>query len=161
MLAANEQRFWRIYHEYLDRPDGDYAELLRRGEVTWQEGVDPEAWRAAIRRKARQDKISVGTSRSGERAFGFVNRRIPRDREQEVMAREFQRAEVLRGLRNRAALLGHEIVGWVRHDVESISVCRHCDERLYTRTDSQQIDDGEALTRPCPDHPPRDLSGLP
>jgi hypothetical protein len=161
VLAANEQRFWRIYHEYLDRPDGDYAELLRWGEVSSQEGVDSEAWRGAIRRKARQDKISVSTSRCGERAFALVNRTIPGDKEQEVMAREFQRAEVLRGLRNRAALLGHEIVGWVRHDVESIAVCRHCDARLYIRTDSQRIDDGDALTRPCPGRPPRDLSRLP
>jgi hypothetical protein len=161
MLAANEERFWRIYHEYLERPGGDYAELLRRGQVTSHEGVDPEAWRAEIRRKARQDKISVSTSRDGQRAFAIVNRTIPPEQEQEVMAREFQRSEVLRELRNRSAALGHELVGWVRHDIESISLCRHCGARLYARTDARRSEDGEALTHPCPGRAPLDLSGLP
>jgi hypothetical protein len=66
MLAAHEERFQRIYTDYRDRPSGDYAELLRRGEVMSREGVDPEEWRAEIRRKARQDKVHVMT-RDSER----------------------------------------------------------------------------------------------
>jgi hypothetical protein len=161
MLGANEQRFWQIYHEYLDRPGGDYAKLLRRGAVSSPEGSDPEVWRAEIRRKARQDKISVSTSRDGERAFAIVNRTIPREQEQEVTAREFERYVALRELRNRTALLGHELVGWVRHDVESISICSHCGARLYARTDSEKIEDGEALTQRCPGRPLVDLTDVP
>jgi hypothetical protein len=111
MLGANEQRFWRIYHECLDRPGGDYAELLRRGEVSSPEGSDPEAWRAEIRRKARQDKISVSTSRGGDRAFAIVNRTIAREQDQDATARELERYVPLRELRNRTSLLGHELIG--------------------------------------------------
>jgi hypothetical protein len=95
MLAVNEERFRRIYREYLESPGGDYAELLRRGEVGSPEGTDPEAWRAEIRRKARQDKVSVSTSCSGDRAFAMINKAIPREEEPEVMAREFHRYEAL------------------------------------------------------------------
>jgi hypothetical protein len=161
MLASNEERFWRIYHEFRDRPGGDYAELLRTGAVSSPEGVDPEEWRSEIRRKARTDKISVSTSREGDRAFAMVNKTIPREQEQEVLGREFDRYQALRELRNRAALLGHELFGWLRHDAESISLCVHCGARLYTRTDSQPIEDGEALTDRCPGREPVDLSEVP
>jgi hypothetical protein len=161
MLAANEQRFWRIYHQYRDRPGGDYAELLRRGTVSAPEGVDVEAWRAEIRRQARRDKVSVSTSREGDRAVAMVGKTIPREREREVTAVEFERYVAVRELRNRAALLGHELIGWVRHDVESISLCRHCGARLYARTDAQRIEDGEALTQRCPGRPSVDLSEVP
>jgi hypothetical protein len=40
MLVAHEERFQRIYTDYRDRPSGDYAELLRRGEVMSREGVN-------------------------------------------------------------------------------------------------------------------------
>jgi hypothetical protein len=43
MLAAHEERFRRIYSVYIERPTGNYAEMLRRGEVSSPEGVDPEA----------------------------------------------------------------------------------------------------------------------
>ncbi|HET7380264.1 MAG TPA: hypothetical protein VFJ24_09510 [Gaiellales bacterium] len=161
MVPANEQRFWWIYHEYVDRPGGDYAELLRRGTVSSPDGVDVEAWRSDIRRKARQDKVSVSTSRAGDRAFAIVNKTITGDQEHEVSAVEFDRYIAVRELRNHAALLGHELVGWIRHDVESISLCSHCGARLYARTDSQPIEDGEALTQSCPGRAPVDLSEVP
>ena len=69
MKPEHDERFRRIADDYLDRPGGDYAELLRRGEVSSPEGVDPELWRAEIRAKARADKIRVITIRSGDRAI--------------------------------------------------------------------------------------------
>jgi hypothetical protein len=54
MLAASEERFRRIHAEFLERPNGDYAELLRRAHVSSQEGVDIASWRPEIRRQARQ-----------------------------------------------------------------------------------------------------------
>jgi hypothetical protein len=47
----HEERFRRIAKDYLERPGGDYAELLRRGRVTSPEGVDPEEWRAESGRR--------------------------------------------------------------------------------------------------------------
>ena len=32
---------------------------------------------------------------------------------------------------------------------------------LYARTDSERIEDGEALTEPCPGHEPVDLTRVP
>ena len=62
-----------------------YAELLRRGQVSSPEGVDPDEWREEIRRKARQDKIRVITSRDGAGAFAMLNRKIPDDQAMEAM----------------------------------------------------------------------------
>ena len=53
MLPEHEQRFERIASEFLERPAGDYAELLRRGHVSSPGGVDPDEWREEIRRNAR------------------------------------------------------------------------------------------------------------
>ena len=55
MRAEHEQRFRRIVSDYLQRPAGDYGELLHRGQVSSPEGVDPEQWRAQIRAQARRD----------------------------------------------------------------------------------------------------------
>ena len=69
MKPEHEERFRRIADDYLDRPGGDYAELLARGEVSSADGVDPEQWRAEIRSNARAAKIRVITLRSGDRAL--------------------------------------------------------------------------------------------
>jgi len=42
MLPEHDERFRRIVDDYLERPGGDYAELLRRGHVTAPPGVDLE-----------------------------------------------------------------------------------------------------------------------
>jgi len=80
MKPEHEERFRRIADDYLDRPGGDYAELLHRGEVSSPEGVDPELWRAEIRAKARADKIRVMTIRSGDRAIAALRRTVPKSR---------------------------------------------------------------------------------
>jgi hypothetical protein len=70
----------------LQRPAGDYAELLRRGEVSSRDGVDPEAWREEIRRQARQDKVRVITYRLDEQlAFAMLNRTFPADQVSAVL----------------------------------------------------------------------------
>ena len=102
MTPERDERFRRIAEDYLERPGGDYAELLRRGQVSSPEGVDPEQWRAAIRAKARADKIRVITIRSGERAMAARQRRIPKDREFAELTAALERGEVLRGVAERA-----------------------------------------------------------
>ena len=152
MLAAHEERFRRIYTDYRDRPSGDYAELLRRGEVMSRDGVDPEEWRAEIRRQARQDKVAVLTSSSGGRGFATLNRPVPTDPRQlgELVARAFAQGEVLGELAERSRALGHEPIGWLPHDDEYISYCERCGARIYTRLGTQTIEDGEALANACP-----------
>ena len=123
MTPEHDERFRRIAEDYLERPGGDYAELLRRGEVSSPVGVDPERWRAEIRAKARGDKIRVITIRSGDRAIAARHRRIPKDQEFAELTAALERGEVLRGVAERARQLGHEIVRWVAHDEETIAVC--------------------------------------
>jgi hypothetical protein len=152
MLAAYEERFRRIQGEYLERPGGDYAELLRRGHVSSEEGVDVEVWRAEICRQARQDRIRVITSRDGDRAFTMLNRRIPDDRAMEAMRSALDRVVVLGELAERSRLLGHELGSWLGHHDESISSCQRCGARIYTRLGAERIEDGEALSQLCPGH---------
>jgi hypothetical protein len=82
----HEERFRRIAEDYLERPGGDYAELLRRGQVSSPEGVDPEQWRAEIRAKAPADKIRVFTIRSGDRAIAARRLSVPKDQEFAVLS---------------------------------------------------------------------------
>jgi len=146
MLAEHEQRFARIVSDYLERSAGDYGELLHRGYVSSRDGVDPDAWRSEIRTQARRDKIRVITSRDGERAIAVRNRAVG---DQEVRA-ELDRAEVLRQFVAAARALGHEPGSWLRSDAESVCFCKFCDARIYVRTGTQPVSDGEALSERCP-----------
>ena len=121
MKPEHDERFRRIADDYLDRPGGDYAELLARGEVSSPDGVDPEQWRAEIRSKARADKIRVMTLRSRDRAIAVRRLSIPKDQELAGLSAAMQRGEALRGVAERARQLGHEIVRWwtVRRSITS------------------------------------------
>jgi hypothetical protein len=155
MLAAHEERFRWIYSEHVERPAGDYAELLRRGEVSSPDGVDPEAWREEIRRQARQDKVRVTTYRIDERhAFAMLNRTFPDDQVFTVKQQALEQVVALGEVRELSRLLRHELSGWLRHDNEFISWCERCGARLYTRLEPQRIDDGEALSVLCPGEGP-------
>ena len=151
MKPEHDERFRRIADDYLDRPGGDYAELLARGQVSSPDGVDPEQWRAEIRSKARADKIRVMTIRSRDRAIAARRLSIPKDQELAVLSPAMQRGELLRGVAERARQLGHEIVRWVALDQESIAMCPRCQARLYVRLDAvPPAVDGEALDHVCP-----------
>jgi hypothetical protein len=150
VTPEHDERFRRIAEDYLERPGGDYAELLRRGDVSSPEGVDPERWRAEIRAKARADKIRVFTIRSGDRAIAGLRRTVPKDQELVVLSAALERSEVLRGVAGRARRLGHEIVRWVAHDQESIAMCPRCQARIYVRLGvDPPVVDGEALDQVC------------
>jgi hypothetical protein len=151
----HDERFGRIVKDYLERPGGDYAELLRRGQVSSPEGVDAEQWRAEIRAKARADKIRVITIRDGDRAIAARQRSVPKDWELSELADEFERSEVLRGLAGQARALGHEIDQWLRHDEESIAFCARCPARIYVRFENASpVVDGEGLDDACPGRGP-------
>lgn len=151
MNPEHEERFRRIADDYLERPGGDYAELLRRGRVSSPEGVDPEEWRAEIRANARADRIRVITIRAGDRAIAARHRSVPEDQELTELTAALERGEVLRGLAERGRQLGHEISSWLPHDDESITSCSRCPARIYVRFDTTPpLVDGEALDEPCP-----------
>lgn len=150
MKPEHDARFRRIAEDYLERPSGDYAELLRRGRVSSPDGVDPEQWRAEIRAKARADKIRVITIRAGDRAIATRQRSIPKDQELAELTRELDRGVALQGLSERARQLGHEIDRWLRHDQENIAICTRCSARIYASFDAATpIVDGEALEDTC------------
>ena len=153
MLPEHEQRFERIASEFLERPAGDYAELLRRGHVSSPDGVDPDEWREEIRRNARQDRIRVITSRVGDGAVAMLNRKIPDDRAMDAMRAALDRTTALGELEERSAELGHELSRWQRHRDESIAFCDRCGARVYARHGALNIQDGEALTERCPSPP--------
>ncbi len=150
MLDRHEERFRRILTDYLQRPAGDYAELLHRGQVSSPEGVDPEAWRRQIRRQARQDKIRLITRRDGTRAFAVLNPSVADERADELMQRALARGLELQRLAQTARELGHEPIGWLRSDDEYVSVCSSCGARIYAHLGTKTIADGESLTDPCP-----------
>lgn len=150
MNFDHEQRFRRILAEHLERPGGDYAELLHRGQVRSPAGVDPEQWRADIRAQARNDKIRVTTARNGDRAIAVRRRVLSAELEHEESRYEFDRYELLRSLRQHAEALGHEIAAWLRDQEESITSCTRCGARIYVRVDTPPVTDGEALSEPCP-----------
>lgn len=150
MLAAHEERFNWIAGEFLDRPGGDYAELLRRGRVTSPGGVDPDQWRQDIRRQARQDKIRVITIRDGNRALATLNRKIPDDQAMAAMRQALDQTTLLGGLAELSAELGHQLSSWLGHHDESIASCQLCGARVYARHGTPAIQDGEGLTDTCP-----------
>ena len=150
MLASHEERFRRIVNDYLARPAGDYAELLHRGRVSSPEGADPEAWRAQIRRQARQDKIRVITRRDGARAFAMLNRSLPEGRAEEMLEHALDGVLELQRLAQSSRQLGHQPIGWLRSDDEYVTACSRCGARIYARLAPQTIEDGEALTERCP-----------
>jgi hypothetical protein len=151
MLTAHEKRFEWIVNEFLERPAGDYAELLRRGHVSSPDGADPEEWRRDIRRQARQDKVRVITSRDGDRAFAMLHRTIPADHEMAVLREAADRITIFGEIAQRSRALGHQPGSWLRHDDESITTCQSCGARIYVKLgERRRIEDGEALTDPCP-----------
>jgi hypothetical protein len=142
----HEERFRRILADFEQRPGGDYAELLRRGQVVSPPGVDIEAWRAEIRAKARADKIRVATIRRGDVVARAIRRREYSDAE---VRAELERGECMRRLGVQAHELGHELSPWLRQDDESIAFCTRCTAHVYVRTSGDWVVDEDGLREVC------------
>ncbi|MGO9901678.1 MAG: hypothetical protein ACLP0J_18770 [Solirubrobacteraceae bacterium] len=145
MNSEHEERVRRILDDFMQRPGGDYAELLRRGQVVSPPGVDVEAWRREIRAKARADKIRVTTSSDDESAIAFTRR----DYSDAEVRGELERAERLRGLAASARRYGHEVGPWLRQDDESVAFCTRCTAHVYVCTSGEWIVDEVGLWEPC------------
>jgi hypothetical protein len=131
MLAEHEERFRWIAGEFLERPAGDYAELLRRGHVSSPEGVDPDEWREEIRRKAPSGQ-DPGDHES-RRCWGVRDAQSQdswRSGDGGHEARVWERTALLGELARRNAELGHQLSGWLGHDDESIAFCERCGARI-------------------------------
>ena len=64
---------------------------------------------------------------------------------------ELERGWELERLGERVRDVGHELVGWIRSDNESVTLCGRCDARTYVHTgDAMPVRDGEALALPGP-----------
>jgi hypothetical protein len=141
----HEERFLRILADFVQRPGGDYAELLRRGQVVSPPGVDIEAWRAELRAKARADKLRLATVRDGGVAIAIRQREYS---DAEVRG-ELERGECIRGLAAQAREFGHELSPWVRQDDESIAFCTCCSAHVYVRTSGDWVVDEDGLRELC------------
>jgi hypothetical protein len=148
VLPEHGQRFERIVGEFVERPAGEYAELLHRGLASSPDGVDPERWRQELRRHARQDKIRVITRRDGPRAFAMLNRSLS-ELADKLMREAVTREPELQRLLRAASALGRDAMSWLRSDDEYVSACSRCGARIYTRFGQQPVEDGEALTDHC------------
>jgi hypothetical protein len=70
----HERRFRRTLSDFVERPGGDHAELLRRGRVVSARGIEVEAWRKEIRASARADRIRLATIRDVDVAIAVTQR---------------------------------------------------------------------------------------
>jgi len=131
-----------------------YGSLLADGHVMVREEEveDPEAWRAAIRRQARADRIKVHTAREDGVVYAVLN----------DLSSPVRRAEAERYIRAleiaapRAVAHRHEPVVMLRDGNETLFGCGRCDAQGYARTTDEPVFGGELFERECPhDTPPR------
>ena len=136
MKPGHDERFRRIVEDYLERPGGDDAELLRRGQVSLRTASMRSSGAPRSGRRLAPTRSGVVTIRDGDRAIAARQRSIPKDQELAKLTRKLDRSVVLRGLAERARQLGHEIGSWLRHDEENIVTCTRCAARMYARFDT-------------------------
>jgi hypothetical protein len=81
----------------------------------------------------------------------MLHRTIPADQEMAVLRDAADRITVFDEIAQRSRALGHQPGSWLRHDDESITTCQSCGARIYVKLrERRRIEDGEALTDPCP-----------
>jgi hypothetical protein len=129
-----------------------YHEFLRFGSVTAQ--VDnPDEWRAEIRCQARRDKIPMRSVVAGRTPDGLHyvwagrSSGIDHDTMGEIMVLLDRQREAT----ERATLLGHDKIRWVRvlRGEEAAGRCLRCGARLYVRSGSSPVTDGEVFELDC------------
>jgi len=116
MLAEHERRFARIVSNYLERPAGDYAELLHRGHVSSPGRRRPRGMASGDPRAGAPREDPRDHPCDGEGAIAALNRTVG----DQVVRDELERANVLRRLAAAARALGHEPGHWLRSDQESV-----------------------------------------
>jgi hypothetical protein len=145
--VLHEGRFDELVAGFLERRGGDYQTLLGYGRVTLEPVADPEEWRRAIRRQARRDRIRVRTWCD---EHGAVGAQISPDVSDPTIYRaELNRFSVVQQAAVELLMAGHVLAAWLRRGDESITFCTRCNARVYMRTTTPVIRDGEAFEMSC------------
>jgi hypothetical protein len=124
----------------------DYGELLFSGQVIRLRGdiEDPGEWRAAIRKKARADRIKIRTGETGDRIWALVNG--PLSSELLLEGRQFfvfaDRA--LEEARSRS----HEVRVALRDGEEAVIKCERCGTLGYLDA-AESMAGGPILEKNC------------
>jgi hypothetical protein len=129
-----------------------YHEFLRYGWLT-DVVADPDEWRAEIRRQARLDGIRMHSMTLSELPDGRFHvwasiRRAPTTDE---MRDAMLLMDAQREAEERATLLGHESIGWLRaaRGIEAAGRCKTCRGRVYVRRADPPILDGDVFDEEC------------
>jgi hypothetical protein len=145
--VVHEQRYNELAAGFLERRGGDYQTLLGYGRVTLEPVRDPEEWRREIRRQARRDCVRVRTWVDDNGAVGAMI--SPDVSNPAVSQAELDRFAVMQDAVMKLLMAGHVLAAWLRRGDESITFCTRCDARVYIRTASPVIRDGEAFEVSC------------
>jgi hypothetical protein len=135
----------------------DYGRLLAAGEVMQpvERIDDADAWRAAIKRQARADRIKVRTGRTGDKLWAFLEGPAT-EAQLEEEERYFR---LLDDLKSRAGLHGHALKVALRDGEEALFRCERCDGVGYADAASGPLIGGVLFEEDCPDEELPDVSG--
>lgn len=149
------QRIGRLL-ERVKRRD-DYGTLLATGQVVLKidEVDDPEAWRAAIRRDARADRIKVRTGQTEGIVWALLHEAGKTSRSE-----EFHRYNrVLELVVPRAVEHHHEPLVALRDGDEALFTCQRCDSLGYVDAACGPVIGGSLFEDDCPhEEPPEDTT---
>lgn len=136
----------------------DYGQLLTSGQAIRRvENVDdPDAWRAAIRRQARADRIKVRTGVNEHIVWALLSEGSTAAREEEGE----RYGEVLALAVPRAIECRHEPVFGLRDGDEALLRCDRCDALGYADAASGPLIGGALFEDACPHDEPPKLTNL-
>ncbi len=134
----------------------DYGQLLASGQAIRARDTveDPEAWRAAIRRQARADRIKVRTGVNERIVWALLTDSWGETREEE--SRRY--TDLLRLAVPHATAHRHEPALGLRDGDEVILRCARCDALGYG--DAEPLIGGALFEEDCPHEEPPKLTAL-
>jgi hypothetical protein len=148
----------RIDHVFarVDRRD-DYGQLLARGAVVHalDEVADVEAWRAAIKRAARADRIKIRTGRNA----GVVWAMLARTPRLDELAGARRYRELLAHAVPLAVDLRHEPILAVGDGDEMVCSCGRCSALGYGSV-AENVVGGALFEDECPNKEPPKLTAM-
>jgi hypothetical protein len=131
----------------------DYGTLLASGKVIVGASTldDSKEWRAAIRRRARADRIKVRTGESEGSVWALLHEGGTQARQAE--SRRY--AELLwRTVVPRAVEHRHELLVLLRDGEEALFACRRCEALGYVDAAAGPLLGGPLLKEDCPHEDP-------
>lgn len=140
----------------VDRRD-DYGQLLARGAVVHalDKVDDAEAWRSAIRRRARADRIKLRTGRNADLVWAMLAR--TRTLDELLAARRYR--ELLARAVPLAVDLRHEPILVAGDGDEMVCGCGRCAALGYGSADEDVVG-GTLFEDECPNEDPPKLTAL-